>query len=282
MTYNYNGDFISNDQITLSTADRALQYGDSVFESMKFANGRINFWEAHYFRLMSSMRILRMEIPMSFSPEYLEEQIRDTITENHLSDKAARIRLQVLRKEGGLYTPVSNDVNFLISVSELEEPNYTLNEKGLEVDLFKDYYKQKSLLSNIKSGSAVLYTIASIFKKENGLDECLLLNDDKMVAEAISANVFVVKGKEIYTPPLADGCLKGVMRKHVLEILPKMGYEVIEKSISPFDLQKADELFLTNATKGVQWVEKYRKKTFVKDVSEALIAKLNIQVALSN
>jgi len=226
------------------------------------------------------MRILRMEIPMSFSPEYLEEQIRATLTENYLSEKAARVRLQVIRKEGGLYTPVSNEVNFLISVTELDEPNYSLNEKGLEVDLFKDYYKQKSLLSNIKSGSAVLYTVASIFKKENGLDECLLLNDDKMIAEAISANVFVVKGKEILTPPLTDGCLKGVMRKQVLEILPKMGYEVSEKSISPFDLQKADELFFTNASKGIQWVEKYRKKTFVKEVSQALITRLNIQVAL--
>ncbi|WP_417589990.1 aminotransferase class IV [Owenweeksia hongkongensis] len=281
MIYNYNGDFIDANKITLGVADRAFQYGDSVFESMKFVNGRINFWEDHYFRLMSSMRILRMEIPMDFSPEYLEEQIRNTLSENKLSEKAARIRLQVIRKEGGLYTPNSNDVNFLISVSEQENATYTLNEKGLEVDLFKDYYKQKSLLSNIKSGSAVLYTVASIFKKENALDECLLLNDDKMVAEAISANVFVVKGKEIFTPPLTDGCLKGVMRKQVLEILPKMGYEVTEKSISPFDLQKADELFLTNASKGIQWVEKYRKKTFVNDVSQALIGRLNIKVALT-
>lgn len=280
MIYNYNGDFIEGNEITVSMDDRALQYGDSVFESMKFANGRINFWEDHYFRLMSSMRILRMEIPMNFSPEFLEEQIRTTLAQNKLSDKASRVRLQVIRKEGGLYTPTSNEVNFLISVSELEQSNFSLNESGLEVDLFKDYYKQKSLLSNIKSGSAVLYTVASIFKKENALDECLLLNDDKMIAEAIAANVFVVKGKEIFTPPLTDGCLKGVMRKQVLGILPKMGYEVVEKSISPFDLQKANELFLTNATRGVQWVEKYRKKTFVNEVSQALVSKLNIQVAL--
>lgn len=280
MIYNYNGNFTEGSEITLSMGDRAFQYGDSVFESMKFANGRINFWEDHYFRLMSSMRILRMEIPMNFSPEFLEEQIRTTLAQNELSDKVSRVRLQVIRKEGGLYTPASNEVNFLISVSELEQSNFSLNERGLEVDLFKDYYKQKSLLSNIKSGSAVLYTVASIFKKENALDECLLLNDDKMIAEAIAANVFVVKGKEIFTPPLTDGCLKGVMRKQVLGILPKMGYEVVEKSISPFDLQKANELFLTNATRGVQWVEKYRKKTFVNEVSQALVSKLNIQVAL--
>ena len=280
MIYQYNGQFVNSERINLNVNDRALRYGDSVFESIKYAHGRINFLEDHYFRLMSSMRILRMEIPMAFSPEYLEEQIRLTLAENNLADKAARVRLQVSRKEGGLYTPVNNDVNLLISVQEIEHSSYELNEKGLEIDIFKDYYKQKSLLSNIKSGSAILYTVASIYRSENELDECLLLNDDKMVAEAISANVFVVKGNTVTTPPLSDGGLKGVMRKQVLELLPKMGYEVEEKSISPFDLQKADELFLTNASQGIRWVEKYRKKSFGKKVSEELTKKLNIQVAL--
>ena len=280
MIYQYNGQFIESTEINLNLSDRAMRYGDSVFESMKYANGRINFWEDHYFRLMSSMRILRMEIPMSFSPEYLEEQIKATVEKNELTQKAARIRLQVSRKEGGLYSPESNDVNLLITIQEMESAQYQLNETGLEVDLFKDFYKQKSLLSTIKSGAATLYTVASIFKKENNLDECLLLNDDKKVAEAISANVFVVQGKTVITPPLSDGCLKGVVRKQVLALLPKMGYEVKEKSISPFELQKSDELFLTNASKGVQWVEKYRKKTFTKNVSEELVKKLNIQVAL--
>lgn len=280
MIYQYNGQFVNSEEISLNISDRAFKYGDSVFESMKFANGRINFWEDHYFRLMSSMRILRMEIPMSFSPEYLEEQVRATLSENGLVETVARVRLQVSRKEGGHYTPDSNEVNFLITVDELDSPLYSLNEKGLEVDLFKDYYKQKSLLSTVKTGASTLYTIASIFRKENHLDECLLLNDDKMVAEAISANVFVVKGEKIITPPLSDGCLKGVLRKQILELLPKMGYEVEEKSISPFDLQKADELFLSNTIQGIRWVEKYRKKTFAKQVSEELVKKLNVHVAL--
>lgn len=281
MIYQYNGQYLQSSEINLNLMDRAYRYGDSVFESMKYANGRINFWEDHYFRLMSSMRILRMEIPMNFSPEYLEEQVRNTLKENDLQGKVARIRLQVSRKEGGRYTPCTNDVNLLITVEELPNSTFQLNQEGLVVDLFKDFYKQKSLLSNIKTGAATLYTIASIFRNENMLDECLLLNDDKMVTEAISANVFAVKGNIVTTPPLSDGCLKGVMRKQILEMLPKLGYEVEEKSISPFDLQKSDELFLTNATQGVRWVKQYRKKEFESNLSVELIAKLNIQVALA-
>ncbi len=281
MFYNSNGQITEGNQLTIGLSNRALNYGDGVFESIKFANGRLNFWEDHYFRLMSSMRIVRMEIPLSFSPEFLEEQIRLTIRANSLTDKPARVRFLVYRKEGGLYTPDSNDVEYLITASEAESTNYTLNEKGLTVDVFKDFYKQKSLLSNIKSSSAQFYAVASIFRKENGLDECILLNDDKSVCEAISANVFVVKGDEVITPPLADGCLKGVMRKNAIIALKKLGYNVLEKSFSPFEIQKADEMFFTNASSGIRWVGQFKKKTFVKATSEKLVPELNIAVALS-
>lgn len=282
MFYNLNGKIVEGSEVSVSLHNRGLNYGDGIFESMKFANGRINFWEDHYFRLMASMRIVRMEIPMSFSPEFLENEIRKTISENGLDGKAVRVKFITFRKPGGLYTPYTNKVDYLITVSELDEATYSLNEKGLDVDLFRDYYKQKSLLSTVKSTSCMLYTVASIFRNENDLDECLLLNDDKMVTEAISSNVFLVKEKKVTTPPLSDGCLKGVMRKNVLEVLPKMGYEVEEKSFSPFEIQKADELFLTNALKGIRWVERYRKKSFTNKCANELVKKLNVAVAIGS
>lgn len=281
MFYNFNGEIIQGGDLTISIQNRALNYGDGIFESMKFANGRINFWEDHYFRLMSSMRIVRMEIPLQFSPEYLEEEIRRTLKSNGLSEATARVRLLVYRKGGGLYTPDTNEVDYLIFVASMEEAGYTLNEKGLEVDLFRDHYKQKGLLSNLKSTSSMLYTVASIFRKENDLDECLLLNDDKMVVESSSANIFLVKEQKVITPPLSDGCLKGVMRRNVIKLLPKMGYEIEEKSISPFELQKGDELFLTNASRGVRWIETYRKKTFSHTCATELVKRLNIAAAIS-
>ncbi len=280
MHYNHNGTITEGDKITTAINNRALNYGDGIFESLKYSNGRLNFWEDHYFRLMSSMRIVRMEIPLTYSPEYIEEQIRLTLKANGLSGKAARVKFLVYRKEGGLYTPDTNDVEFIITVSELESATYKLNTNGLVVDVFKDFHKQKNLLSNIKSTSAQLYTVASIYRKENGLDECILLNDDKSVCEAISANVFIVKGEEVITPPLSDGCLKGVMRKNVIKALKKLGYSVLEKSFSPFEIQKADEMFLTNASSGVRWVGSYKKKTFINNCSQKLTAELNIAAAL--
>lgn len=278
MRYNHNGKIIDSTSLEVPVNNRALQYGDGIFETMKFANGRINFWEQHYFRLMASMRIVRMEIPLRFSPEFLEQEMQKTLEANDLD--TARIKFLVYRKEGGYYTPDTNDVDYLIFTTSLESPAFQLNEKGLEIDLYRDFYKQKGLLSNLKSSSAMIYTLASIFKKENKLDDVLLLNDDKMVAEASSSNVFMVKDTNVITPPLSDGCIKGVMRNKVLELLPLLGYEVHEQSFSPFDLQKADELFLTNATHGIRWVKAYRKKSFQNNCSLELVKKLNVAVAL--
>ena len=280
MAYIYNGELHTDEHITLSIYNRALNYGDGVFESMKYANNRINFWEDHYFRLMSSMRILRMEIPAEFSPEFLEEQLRNCVEANDLSHKAAKLRLLVFRKAGGLYTPETNEVDFIVRAEEAEYPDYRLNEKGLVVDLFKDFYKQEGLLSNLKHIGCALYTVASVFRKENELDECILLNDSKQVVETTSANLFLVKDNLVYTAPLEAGCLKGVMRRQVLGVLPKMGYEVREEVFSPFELQRADEIFITNASKGVQWVGQYRKKEYGNECSEILVKRLNVAAAI--
>ena len=124
--------------------------------------------------------------------------------------------------------------------------------------------------------------IGNIYAKENGLNNCLLLNTDKSVVEALNANIFLVKDDIIKTPPLSDGCIKGVLRKQIIDIInliPEFTLE--EASISPFELQKADELFLTNTIAGIQPISSYRKKNFRTDGSKNILAKLNVKVRLS-
>jgi branched-chain amino acid aminotransferase len=281
MDYNLNGFIIRNKHLGIQINNRGLNYGDGIFETLKFANNRINFWEDHYFRLMASMRIVRMDIPMDFSPEYLENQIRKTLGVNGLSEKAARVKLLVVRKAGGLYTPETNAVDFLITTEELSTPSFKLNEQGLNIDLYKDFYKNSGMLSTIKTTSAQLYTVASIFRKENHYDECLLLNERKEVVEAISSNIFIVKGDDLITPPLESGCLKGIMRKKIIEFAPQLKFNVKEESFSPFALQKADEVWLSNSIKGLQWVGQYRKKSYRQERAAEMLNKININIALN-
>jgi branched-chain amino acid aminotransferase len=271
---NFNGTIVTQDTNIL-TQNRAFLYGDAVFETIKIIDGKILFLEDHYFRLMSSMRVVRMEIPMYFTMEYLEEQMLTLAKANGCID-SSRIRITVFRNDGGYYLPHTNDVSFLIHVSPIADKLYSFEKAIYEVDLFKDFYITKQLLSSIKTTNRMLNITASVYAHENGLDNCLLLNDTKNVVEAIQGNIFMVVGHKLITPPVSEGCLNGVMRKQVLSLAKKIhSLEVVEEIISPFDLQKADELFVTNVIKGIQSITKYRKKEFNDVIASELLLKLN-------
>lgn len=275
---NFNGNILAQEENVL-TQNRAFLYGDGVFETLKIVNSKILFLEDHYFRLMASMRVVRMEIPMNFTMEYFEEQVLSLVQQKGIST-SARARITVFRNDGGLYLPKTNEVSYLIHATPLENNSYAFNTALYEVDLYKDFYVTKQLLSSIKTTNKLINVTGSIFANENGLENCILLNDAKNVVEALQGNLFMVTGKKLITPPVSEGCLNGVMRKQILALARKVeGIEVSEEIISPFDLQKADELFLTNVITGIQPITKYRKKEFTSKLGNLLVQKLNESIS---
>lgn len=280
---NYQGDIIELNALPVQDVKRATMYGDAVFETIRMRDNKLLFVEDHYFRLMASMRILRMPIPMEFTPEFFVDEANRLAEEVAITD--GRLRLQVVRKSEGKYTPdENNECVWWMELEELSSQDYTWTSKGLKVDLFKDHYIQPGLLSTLKSSNALPYVLAGIFAKENGFDAMLLVNDNKMLVEANAANVFVLKDNILKTAPLEDGPLRGVFRKNLIGWAKEIGLEIKEESINPFELQKADEIWLTNTISGVQWVEKYRKRTYkgdkAKELIELLQRKLNVLGAL--
>jgi branched-chain amino acid aminotransferase len=277
---NYNGSIVAETHISIHQ-NRAFLYGDAIFETLKVLDGKVLFLEDHYFRLMASLRIVRMEIPMNFTMEYMEEQVLSLIDNLPLSP-SFRARITFFRKEGGRYLPRTNDTEFIVTAEPIDSPVYSLNTAPYEVELFKDYYVPKQLLSTLKSTNKMVQITGSIFADENGYNNCLVINDDKNVAEALQGNIFMVSGSKLITPPLSDGCLNGIMRKQVLALASKIeDMEVSEASISPFDLQKADELFITNVITGIQPITKYRKKEFGNSTAADLLKRLNAKIRLS-
>ncbi len=274
-----------NKKIVLSEAEitsqnRGFLYGDAVFETIKIVNNNVLFFEDHYFRLMASMRIVRMEIPLNFTMEFLEEQILQFVGAANFQS-SARVRMTVFRNEGGLYLPQDNTVGFIMQVVPLTEATYSIQNANYEVDLYKDFVVTKQLLSTIKTTNKMLNVIGSIYARENDLQNCLLLNNEKNVVEALNGNVFLLSKEKLITPPISEGCLNGIMRKQILAIAKKLeNIEVIEAPISPFDLQKADELFITNVINGVQPITKYRKKEYAIDFATELVVKLNESIGL--
>jgi branched-chain amino acid aminotransferase len=271
---NYNGELLSSDS-NISNTNRAFLYGDGVFETLKIVNNKILFLEDHYFRLMASMRIVRMQIPNNFTLEYLEEQLLSLAKANNCAD-SARVRFTVFRNDGGLYRPKTRAVSFLIQISPLDKTHYSFSDANYEVDLYKDFFITKQLLSTLKTTNKMINVTGSIFADENDLQNCLLLNNEKNVVEALNGNLFMLMGNKLITPSTEEGCLNGIMRKQVIQMAKKMEtIEVIEQTISPFDLQKADELFITNVIIGIQPITKYRKKEYKKDLAQELMTNLN-------
>lgn len=271
---NFNGNIQDTSNIAIEN-NRGFLFGDAIFETIKVNGSKILFLEEHYLRLMASMRICRMEIPMNFTMEFMEEEILKLI-ELQTDKVSNRIRFSVFRNAEGFYNPTSNDVQFLITCSKLSSEKYSISTSNYEVELFKDFHISKHLLSTLKTNNKMINVVASVFAKENGFDNCLLINDDKNVVEAINGNIFMKMGNQLITPPTSDGCLNGIMRKQIISIVNKMeNIEMIEKSISPFDLQKADELFISNVITGIQPITKYRKKEFTSDIAKEIKELLN-------
>jgi len=269
---NFNGELQNPENIKLSIDNRAFKYGDAIFETIKVMNQKVVFWEDHYFRLMASMRMLRMKIPIEFTLEFLEQEILKTVATQNKAN-AYRVRLNVFRKDGGLYTPQTNKIDFTIEVNEI---TYKTKD-SYSLDVYKDFYNYSGLLSTIKTNNRMLNTLASIFADENDLDNCILLNEKKGVVEVTNGNIFVVKGNVVKTPALTEGCIKGITRLKVLEILFRnKELSIEETSISPFEIQKADEVFITNAIIGVQPVTSYKKKTFTTEIGKKVASNLKI------
>ena len=269
---NFNG--IITDQSDQLINNRAFLYGDSVFETLRIIDNKIVFWEDHYFRLMSSMRIIRLDIPDNYTPDFLQKNILELhkmVSKNGHS----RIRINVFRFSEGKYAPDNNKSSFMISCNEISSPEFKINNGKYVVDLYKDYYLDNQLISSIKTNNKIINVVASIYAKENGLNNCVLLNKDKMVAEFINSNIFIIKNHQIFTPTIKSGCLNGVLRKNLINILKKSSYSISERDISTFDLTQSDEVFGTNVIQGLFCVTNYRNKIYSNNQSQQIIKLLN-------
>ena len=273
---NINGIIIQHKNAAIALDNRGLNYGDAVFETLRLFAGRIFFWEDHYERLITSMKILKMEIPKVFSAAFLESEILKTIDSFKTTTTSFRVKLLVWRKQGGKYTPKTNEIEYAIIAEILDSKKYTLYNSIYEVGVFEEHYISSDTLSTLKTTNKIINVLGSIFAEENGYQNCFLLNKNQCVVEALNGNIFVVSGNKITTSSLAEGCLNGIMRKQLISILKGFSdYKFEETSISMSELQTADEIFITNVIQGIVPITKFQKKEYTSELAKCLLPKLN-------
>ncbi len=271
---NNNGEVLSGESFSIRAGNRGFLYGDGVFESVRILNGRAINLENHIARMMEGAAKLKMRVPSYYTLAFFEDKINELIQKSAVHH-GGKCRISLDRARGGTYSPESNEVEYFIEVSAIENNFYVLNPKGKEVDVFSEYKKQINALANYKTKNGLLYVLASIAAKEKNIDEFLLLNTSDGIIESTSSNLFVVSNGVLYTPGLEEGCLAGTMRMQVINIALQNGLKVYECTILPQNLLVADEIFLTNAISGITWVSGYRTKRYFNNVARRLVDLLN-------
>lgn len=271
---NNNGDIFSADGPSIKAGNRAHLYGDGVFESIRIIAGRPINLENHIKRMLSGATRLKMRPPSYFTKEFFEEKIAELLIKSGITE-GGKCRISLDRSIGGTYAPEVNEVDYFIEVYPMDTNSFSLNARGLEVDLFMDLKKEKTPISNYKTKNGLIYVLAAIAAKEKGLDDYLISNYSGGILESTSANMFVVSNGVLYTPGLEEGCLAGTMRMQIINLALKNGIKVYECNILPQNLLVADEIFLTNAIQGVVWVSGYRTKRYFSNTARKLVELLN-------
>lgn len=274
--YNYNGSIVPANQQVLQLNNRGFRYGDGLFESMRMINGNLQFANLHAKRLLQGMKILKLENSCMIDADFLLEKAQELSARN--KSKNGRLRFTVFRDSDGLYTPENNKISYAIEWQTNDNQTYELNQRGLIMNIFDDLPKPINVLSNLKTCNSLTYVLAGVYKQRNRLDDAFILNQNGFLCESISANIFIRYKGILYTPALSEGCVKGVMRQAVIDLALKNSIKVTEAQINPQILNEAEEVFLTNASRGIQWVMGFNKKRYFYEQSRFLSAKLNQQI----
>lgn len=237
-------------ELVFSPDSPGLWYGDGLMETMLVTSGMIRLWDLHCERLLGGMALLgyRHEPAMA-------EQLRGQVLELCEAQRclaAARVRLNVFRAESALFDAIPSGVSWLIRARAAEPSSLQFQGAGIRTGVYTGVTHSCHAISHLKTQSYLPSVMAARYAAYRGWDDALVLNDAGRISESAIANVFIVKDGVIRTPPLSEGCVAGVMRRHLLETLPAAGYPVREQPLTPGDLETAEEIFLTNAIRRVR------------------------------
>lgn len=238
----------------ITPQNRSFRYGDGIFETMKIRQNKIMLGDYHFNRISTSLSLLKIITPDFLNEEKLFNDISRLSALNNCQDNA-RIRVAIYRQE-------ENNAGVVIEADPLNEEQDYLNENGWTIDIYPFARKSMDAFANLKSANYLPYVLADKYAKENGIDECLVLNSDNKIADASKANIFLVLKDKVHTPALNQGCVNGVKRRFVIEQIKNSGIAVHQHEINEDLLLQADEIFLTNAIIDIRWVKSFREKKF--------------------
>ncbi len=258
----FNKEIIEEGHLLINYTKKNYFSGNFINAFCWFFQNKLLFWEDVYFQLMASMRKMRISIPLSFTPEMFEQQIKLLSDELQLSQ--GRIKITVF---GG---DIPEEPSFTIEFMPYQD---FFSSAENEIDIYKEIFIFPTLLSAISVFNPV-NPVAEHYAKENDLQELILLNYEKRIARTLSGNIFLIRDTILYSTPTEEGAFISVLKKFFIQFLrEKTDYIYREEHISPFQTQSADELFILSDEKGIIPVTKIRKTSFKTEITHSLTKK---------
>ena len=226
-------------------------------ETVRFEKEEFLFWEKHYFRIMAALRRMRFQIPNSYTPKKFILESKKLIDYLGVTKEKAFLFHFHFVREG------SNSTSFVIECEPYNFLESIDDATTYEVDLYRENFLSSGLLANQSIINAPIRNIARTFAIENGLDDVLLLNDQKQLVEATNGSLFLIQENRVLTPSLQSGAQNSVFRQVFIDFLiQQQNIEIVEKKISPFEIQSAHEVFILDLATGTKSVGNYRKTSF--------------------
>lgn len=222
--------------------NRAMNYGDGIFETMVFDGKKIRFFDFHLERLLKGMEVLRLNADtLAF------KKLEKWFIEN-FSNQKLRIRWTHFRAGFGKYTPETNETVQMLQIQKFITPPAIKSQASFAESISLYPYPW----SRYKTLNSLPYIMAAQERVERNLDELILLDHTGKVAEASISNIFWRKGKKVYTPSLDCGGIDGIGRRAIKEKIPRL---ITEGVFGPNDLLRADQVWVSNVT-GISYLEK--------------------------
>jgi branched-subunit amino acid aminotransferase/4-amino-4-deoxychorismate lyase len=257
----WNGIFTEEKELRLDVrTNRAFRYGDGFFETIRFEHNRIPLFKYHLQRMEASNNLFKFETSI-FSFSNIAMLIEQTFQLNKIESGIARVSF--FRTSEGRYTPLQNDCSFLIEVTEQSFGSYFSLLK--EVGLSTQTVLHANAFSHLKTLNALPYVFAAIEAKGNNWNECLLPNTKNEIAEGTWSSLVWIEDDQLYTPPLSSGCVLSTMKLALEDMLQQKGEKITEKVCSLSSLQQSQEVWLLNATRGIQAVSHFQDKIYSHD-----------------
>ncbi|GEO06801.1 4-amino-4-deoxychorismate lyase [Adhaeribacter aerolatus] len=244
MFVSYNFRIIAEHDFGLSYANRGFQYNDGFFETLIWHQGKIRFLDDHLDRIKRAMQVLSLTQLPQLTASFLQTEANALIRQNTLDTESIRIKINIWRESGGLFTPESEEAEILITVA----PQQPFPAVIGQADFYTGLPNRFTPFSFFKGPYALHYVQASLAKKKAGLDELILLDEQKNISECLVSNIFWIKNNQVFTPSLESGCIAGIMRLNVLRACQMLKIEVWEGFYTKSDLYAAEAVFTSNVT----------------------------------